>query len=42
MITSLRLVGFKDFADETLKLDPFTVIAGANCIGRGYSLALSK
>ena len=42
MITSPRLVGFKNFADETVELGPFTVIAGANRIGRSYTLALSK
>ena len=30
MITSLRLVNFKNFADEMLRLGPFTVIVGAN------------
>ena len=34
MITSLRLVNFKDFADETLRLGPFTVIVGANASGK--------
>ena len=34
MITSLRLVDFKNFADETLKLGPFTVIVGANASGK--------
>ena len=34
MITSLRLVNFKNFADETLKLGPFTVIVGANASGK--------
>ena len=29
MITSIRLVNFKNFADETLRLSPFTVIVGA-------------
>ena len=30
MITSLRLVDLKNFADETLRIGPFTVIVGAN------------
>ena len=34
MFTSLRLVNFKNFADETLKLGPFTVIVGANASGK--------
>lgn len=34
MITSLRLVNFKNFADETLRMGPFTVIAGANASGK--------
>ncbi len=34
MITSLRLVDFKNFADETLNLGPFTVIVGANASGK--------
>ena len=34
MITSVRLVNFKNFADETLKLGPFTVIVGANASGK--------
>ena len=34
MITSLRLKNFKNFADETLKLGPFTVIVGANASGK--------
>ena len=34
MITSLRLVNFKNFADETLRLGPFTVIVGANASGK--------
>ena len=33
-ISSLRLVNFKNFADETLKMGPFTVIAGANASGK--------
>ncbi|MDE2841361.1 MAG: AAA family ATPase [Chloroflexota bacterium] len=34
MITSLRLVNFKNFADETLRLGPFTLIVGANASGK--------
>ena len=34
MITSLRLVNFKNFADETLRVGPFTVIVGANASGK--------
>lgn len=34
MITSLRLVDFKNFADETLHVGPFTVIVGANASGK--------
>ncbi len=34
MITSVRLTNFKNFADETLKLGPFTVIVGANASGK--------
>ena len=34
VITSLRLKNFKNFADETLKLGPFTVIVGANASGK--------
>ena len=34
MITSLRMVNFKNFADETLKVGPFTVIIGANASGK--------
>lgn len=34
MITSLRLVNFKNFADETLHLGPFTLIVGANASGK--------
>ena len=34
MITSLRLVDFKNFADETLWVGPFTVIVGANASGK--------
>ena len=34
MITSLRLADFKNFADETLRAGPFTVIIGANASGK--------
>ena len=34
MITSLRLIHFKNFADETLRVGPFTVIVGANASGK--------
>ena len=34
MITSIRLKNFKNFADETLPLGPFTVIVGANASGK--------
>ena len=34
MITSLRLFDFKNFADETLRVGPFTVIVGANASGK--------
>ena len=34
MITSVRMVNFKNFADETLNLGPFTVIVGANASGK--------
>ncbi len=34
MITSLRLIDFKNFADETLQLGPFTVVMGANASGK--------
>ena len=34
MITSMRLKNFKNFADETLRLGPFTVIVGANASGK--------
>ena len=34
MITSVRLKNFKNFADETLPLGPFTVIVGANASGK--------
>ena len=34
MITSLRLTNFKNFADEALRMGPFTVIVGANASGK--------
>ena len=34
MITSLRLRDFKNFADETLRVGPFTLIVGANASGK--------
>ena len=34
MITSLRLRNFKNFADETLRMGPFTVLVGANASGK--------
>lgn len=34
MITSLRLTNFKNFADETLRMGPLTVIVGANASGK--------
>ena len=34
MITSLRLVDFKNFVEETLRVGPFTVIVGANASGK--------
>ena len=34
MITSLHLGNFKNFADETLHLGPFSVIVGANASGK--------
>ena len=34
MISSLRLKDFKNFADETLRVGPFTVIVGANASGK--------
>ena len=34
MITSVRLVNFKNFADETLWIGPFTVIVGTNASGK--------
>lgn len=34
MITLLHLIDFKNFADETLRVGPFTVIVGANASGK--------
>ena len=34
MITSLRMIDFKNFADETLQVGPFTLIVGANASGK--------
>ena len=34
MITSVRMVNFKNFADETLKVGPLTIIVGANASGK--------
>ena len=34
MITSVRLVNFKNFSDETLKVGHFTIIVGANAAGK--------
>ena len=34
MINGLRLVNFKNFADVTLRMGPFTVIVGANASGK--------
>ena len=34
MIKSLQLVNFKNFANETLEMGPFTVIVGANASGK--------
>ena len=34
MLTSLRLVDFKNFGDETLHMGPLTVIVGANASGK--------
>ena len=34
MITEIRLKDFKNFADETLPVGPFTVIVGANASGK--------
>ena len=34
MLASLRLQNFKNFADETLRMGPFTVLVGANASGK--------
>jgi predicted ATPase len=34
MIKSLRLVNFKNFANETLRMGPFTLVVGANASGK--------
>lgn len=34
MISSLRLTNFKNFADESIRVGPFTVIVGANATGK--------
>ncbi len=34
MITSIRLKNFKNFADETLRVGPFTTLVGANASGK--------
>ena len=34
MLTSLQLVDFKNFRDETLHMGPLTVIVGANASGK--------
>ena len=34
MLTALRLQNFKNFADETLCMGPFTIIVGANASGK--------
>ena len=34
MIKSIRLVNFKNFWNETLRVGPFTVIVGANASGK--------
>ena len=34
MITSLQLVDFKNFGEETLRIGPFTAIVGANASGK--------
>ena len=34
MINSLRLINFKNFADVTLRMGPFTVIVGSNASGK--------
>ena len=34
MLAALRLKNFKNFADETLRMGPFTIIVGANASGK--------
>ena len=34
MITSIRVVNFKNFVDETLRLGPFTIVVGTNASGK--------
>ena len=34
MLTALRLTNFKNFADETLRMGPFTIIVGTNASGK--------
>ena len=34
MITSIRLKNFKNFADETLRVGPFTILVGVNASGK--------
>ena len=34
MITSIRMVNFKNFTDETLRTGPFTVVVGSNASGK--------
>ena len=34
MITSIRLINFKNFIDETLRVGPFTILVGANASGK--------
>ena len=34
VITSIRMVNFKNFVDETLRLGPFTVVVGTNASGK--------
>ncbi len=34
MITSIRLKNFKNFADETLRVGPFTILVGTNASGK--------
>ena len=34
MITSIHLKNFKNFADETLRVGPFTILVGANASGK--------